>query len=441
MPAREVLATSVRADRQRRSGDNRSVGSSTVDGDPTAAAGGRDHLLDRELAIVTETVECGGTERVVQALADRFPGAPIVANYFSDLMRPDPVATPWAMTARLLPSGRRKRHFLGPLYGWRLAAARPEPARVVIALAAGGWALAAPVPPGGRLVCYSTGPPPALYGEAQLYLLSEHALLRPLLLASQPALRAHYRRLMRRPDRLVTVSRASAARIASVYGRTAEVVHPPVRTGFFSPGDGSRRGFLAVARLVPQKQFEVLIEAFCGTEERLVLVGRGPWLERLRAHAPSNVRFEGWVDDVRLRELYRSSHALICPSVEEFGIVMAEAQACGTPVIAPRAGGAREIVEDPATGILLDQIDARSLAAAARGVLTGSFDRQACRASAERFSEQRFIAGMERIIAQELVLAAGGPGPRPARPRVFGRSPARSDLRRTARRIRGMLVG
>ena len=354
------------------------------------------------LAIVTETVECGGTERVVQALADRFPGAPIVANHFTDLMHPDPAATPWAMGARLVPSGRRKRHFLGPLYGRRLAAAPVEPARVVVALAAGGWGLAAPVPPGGRLVCYCTGPPPALYGEAHLYLRSEPARLRPLMLAALPAVRGHYRRLMRRPDRLVTVSRGSAAAIERVYGRRAEVVHPPVRTGFFTPAASPRRGFLAVARLVPQKQLEMLVEVFSGLDEDLVVVGRGPWLGRLRAGAPPNVRFAGWVEDSTLRELYRSSRALVCPSVEEFGIVMAEAHACGTPVIAPRTGGALEIVTEPATGILIDRLDARSLADAVRETGIRRFDAEACRTSAERFGEERFVTRMEQIIGEEL---------------------------------------
>lgn len=384
---------------------------------PPRPAGGSGSPPDGSaLAIVTETVECGGTERVVQALADRFPAAAIVANHFTDIMLPDPDATPWAMGARLLPSGRRKRHFLAPLYARRLAAAPVDQARVVLALAAGGWGLAAPIPRGGRLLCYCTGPPPALYGEAHLYLRSEPALLRPLMLAALPALRAYYRRLMRRPDRLVTVSRGSAAAIARVYGREAEVVHPPVRTGFFTPAAVRKRHFLAVARLVPQKQLDELVDAFWGVEETLLIVGRGPWLGRLRARAPSNVRLAGWVDDSTLRELYRSSHALVCPSVEEFGIVMAEAHACGVPVIAPRAGGACEIVDDPATGILLDRLDAGSVAAAVRGVALRAFDPEACRASAERFAEERFVARMEQVIAEELAatrapLRGSGPSP------------------------------
>ena len=130
--------------------------------------------------------------------------------------------------------------------------------------------------------------------------------------------------------------------------------------------------------------------------------GRGPWLERLQSRAPSNVRLAGWVDDPTLRDLYRASHAVVCPSVEEFGIVMAEAHACGVPVVAPRAGGACEIVDDPATGVLLDRVDAGSLANALRDIGDRPFDAGACRASAERFGEDRFLAGMERIISEEL---------------------------------------
>jgi glycosyltransferase involved in cell wall biosynthesis len=358
-----------------------------------------------ELAIFTEAVEWGGTERVVQALAERFPRAPIFANHFVDLAVPDPEALPWTARVRLLPSGRRKRHFLGPLYARRLAETPVGAARVVLTLASGGWALAAPVPTGGRLITYLTGPPPPLYGEARLYLRNERAPLRPFLLAGIPALRRYYRRLMRRPDRVVTVSRAAAAAIARVYGREAEVLHPPVRTDFFTPAAVARRHFLAVARLVPQKRLDVLIDAFRHLDDELVIAGRGPWLGRLRAGAPPNVQFTGWVDDVKLRELLRSSRALICPSVEEFGIVMAEAHACGVPVIAPRVGGACDIVDDPATGVLLERVDAGSLAAAIRAFPAGGFDGDACRASAERFGEDRFMSAMGRVLDEEIAAA------------------------------------
>jgi glycosyltransferase involved in cell wall biosynthesis len=357
------------------------------------------------VVLVSEAVDCGGTERLLQALVDRFPRARVVAAHFPALVDRQHVAS-WARSARLVELDRRKRHYLAPLYARRMAAAPIGPARLVVSLVHAGWGHATSAPPGARHLVYSAGLPGALYDRTDLYLLNYPAPLRPLLRAAVPALRAHDRRLMRRPHRLLTNSRSSAEALARVHGRSAEVVHPPVRTRFFTPAAGPGRHVLAVSRLVPQKHLEVLVRAFDGVDETLVVVGRGDWLDHLRALAPPNVRFTGWVSDDRLRELYRSSRALVCPSVEEFGIVMAEAHACGVPVIAPRAGGALEIVDDPATGILLERVDAASLAAAVRSLGERSFDPAACRASAERFAGEHFVARMERIVAEELALTA-----------------------------------
>ena len=88
-------------------------------------------------------------------------------------------------------------------------------------------------------------------------------------------------------------------------------------------------------------------------------------------------------------------------------MVMAEAHACGTPVIAPRAGGALDIVSHGETGLLLDRTDARTIAEAVRQVTvccTGS--EESCRASAERFGENRFVSAMTRMVDEELALVS-----------------------------------
>jgi glycosyltransferase involved in cell wall biosynthesis len=87
--------------------------------------------------------------------------------------------------------------------------------------------------------------------------------------------------------------------------------------------------------------------------------------------------------------------------VEEFGIVMVEAHACGTPVVAPRAGGALEIVADGATGLLVDRLDAESVRSAVRAIRGRAFDARELRASAERFSVDRFASRMDAILAEE----------------------------------------
>ena len=94
------------------------------------------------------------------------------------------------------------------------------------------------------------------------------------------------------------------------------------------------------------------------------------------------------------------------------GIATCEAQACGTPVIGARAGGARESVRDGVTGILLDHPDARSIAESVRALESAALSPRACREFAERFSEDRFTRAIDRILIEELGATAGASGDR-----------------------------
>ena len=361
-----------------------------------------------DLVIVNEQLgEAGGTERVLVALMERYPLARVLAPRFrsGNLARGEEGL--WAERVAEVGCGSRKRHHLAPRYSRWVARADVGEAQVVLSLAHTGWAAAAPVPPGARHVCYSAGLPRAFYGHVREYLVDYPPPVRPLLRAAVPALRVHHRRMMLRPHRVLTNSHDSADALASVLGREPEVLYPPVRTDFFTPTAGAeRRHFVVVARLTPPKRVDAVVDAFAGLDDRLVIVGGGPWLERLRARATANVTFTGYVRDDELRSLYRESHALICPSVEEFGIVMAEAQAAGAPVISPRAGGALEIVSSDETGILVDRAGVGELREAVRAVRLRSFDPVALRASAERFSVARFVAGMEAVLDEERERAA-----------------------------------
>ncbi len=386
-------------------------------------------MIGRLVIVHDQAADLGGQERAVQALIEHYPSATALAPRFVATNRPAGHRATWDGRTRLLGRGRdRRRAFLAPLYGLRVARAGVQEADVVLSITQGGWSLAARVPPSTPHVCYSFGLPPHLYGFWRPYLNDEPRALRPALLAALPALRAYDRSMLRRPRRLITCSEFAARGLQRVHGRAAEVVYPPVRTHFFTPGRAERRAFLMVARLVSFKGVDMVIEAFRGLEDELVVAGDGPALPQLRRIAPANVSFVGACDDAGLLRHYRSSRALICPSVETFGIAMGEAQACGTPVIGARAGGAPEAVRDGVTGILLDHPDPRSIAEGVRALDSAALSPRACRESAERFSEDRFTRAIDRILIGELeatVNASGDHEPPGAERPSQSRSPAR----------------
>lgn len=362
------------------------------------------------LAIVTEQLaEFGGVERIAEVVMTRFPAARLAAGRFAtyDGFRPNEFEMRLrergasAPTPTLVgPPSAQRRHFLSPLYAQRIRSVPLDGAATVLSLGSTGWTLAVDAPPGTRHVAYVGGPPRALWGHTRHYLREYRSALWPLITASVPALRAQYRAMVRRPAALATNSVVSARAIEAVAGVRPPVVYPPVRTDFFTPArEAPPRHFLVVARLRAHKRVEVIIEAFRRLGEPLVVAGDGPWRERLHAAAPPNVAFAGHVGDAELRELYRGSHALVSASVEEFGLCLAEAQSAGVPVLAPNAGGAVEIVRPNETGVLFDGVEPDSVAGAVRRLARLDIDPALCRRYAMRFSEDRFTAELEDMLA------------------------------------------
>ena len=159
-----------------------------------------------------------------------------------------------------------------------------------------------------------------------------------------------------------------------------------------------------MGRLVSYKRVDLVVRAFEGLPHRLLVVGEGHLAEGLKATAPSNVRFLANVDDAALRDLYRSARALVYPADEDFGIVMAEAQACGTPVVALAAGGALDIVRPGETGWLIEGQSVDELRGAVERAATEDLDPAVIRGNAERFAPERFRREL-RAAVEELVAA------------------------------------
>jgi glycosyltransferase involved in cell wall biosynthesis len=154
-------------------------------------------------------------------------------------------------------------------------------------------------------------------------------------------------------DHFIANSRFVQNRIDQYYGRSSEVIYPPVDTHFFSPSSSTKREdfYLAAGALVSNKRLDVVVNAFNKLKRRLVVAGSGPQLKALRKMAGPYVELRGWVTDEELRRLYQSAKALVMAAREDFGITAVEARACGCPVIAFAAGGASETVQDGVNGL------------------------------------------------------------------------------------------
>ena len=191
-------------------------------------------------------------------------------------------------------------------------------------------------------------------------------------------------------DLLLANSSHVAARIRRAYGREAEVLHPPVDIEGFALEERKEDFYLTVSRLEAYKRVDLLLEAFAGLpERRLVVIGDGPELGRLRAMAPANAELRGRLPTPEVKRTMQRARAFLFAGIEDFGIVMAEAQACGTPVIAFAQGGAADIVRHD-TGLLFEQQSADALRDALRRFEQREFVPARCRGNALRFGAGRF---------------------------------------------------
>jgi glycosyltransferase involved in cell wall biosynthesis len=272
-------------------------------------------------------------------------------------------------------------HNLHPALGWRaLAAARGAGARVVLHLHQYRLVCAIGVCftrgaectrchgrdtlPGVRLNCRASLPEAAAYGAA---------------------LSLWQRRLVEQADALIVPSAFARERLralgAPLPWDRVHVLPPPVRAlSRVAPSgqaevrrsepEATQPYALVVSRLAPEKGVDVAIAACRLAGLPLVVAGDGPELASLRELAgDDDVRFAGRVDDAELARLRAGASVALVPSrsAETFGMVAAEAMACGLPVAASRVGALPELLDDQSC--LAPPGDAPALAEATARVL------------------------------------------------------------------------
>ncbi|MFZ1548021.1 MAG: glycosyltransferase family 4 protein [Candidatus Nitrotoga sp.] len=211
-------------------------------------------------------------------------------------------------------------------------------------------------------------------------------------------------------------------RIWKTYRRDAVVIYPPVEISKFTLCENKEDFFLTASRLVPYKKIDLIAEAFTAMpERRLVIIGDGPEMQKVRAKAGTNVTVLGYRPDDVLRDYMQRAKAFVFAAEEDFGITPLEAQACGTPVIAYGKGGVLETIrgldDEQPTGVFFAEQSISAIKAAviyfeqeAARILPVTCRNNACRFASERFRSE-FIQCVEnewRQFQQSVTTTASG---------------------------------
>ena len=351
--------------------------------------------LPKKIAIIYDRVnKWGGAERVLLALHEIFPQAPLfTAVYNHESAR-------WAkIFPQVIPSFLQKFPYAKShheLYPWLTPLAfesfnfnQYDAVISVTSTDAKGIV----TQPKTFHLCYCLTPTRYLWSHEQFYKSQLDPGTRFITYPLFNYLKFWDRIASTRPDIYVSISQTVSGRVKKYYGRDSQVVYPPVDIDVYSqpsPPPSIKDFFLYVGRLVGYKQPEIIINVFNRLEYPLVIVGSGSEEKKLKRLAKPHIYFAGHVSQSQLVSFYQHTKAVIFFHEEDFGLVPVEAQAAGKPVIALNLGGETETVIHGKTGILIDDNSEESLYSHIYNFDHRLFDPGIIRSNAARFSKQRF---------------------------------------------------
>ena len=358
-----------------------------------------------------------GGEKCLESLIRVYPDSSIRTLLaepakLSERIRQRPIRTSFVQK---IPGAVERYKWFLPLFPLAIRTLDPKPGECDLVISTSHCvAKGLRAPKGIPHICYIFTPMRYAWLFFDEYFGNFNALLKPLLKAVLACLRVWDRAASRHVTHFVAISEHVRKRVQKFYGRDAAVIYPPADLDFYAPAgeDGksadagaapaqaAREDFyLLVSALVPYKRPDLAVEVCNRLGRRLVVIGSGPELDRLKAMAGPNITFLGWASNEDIRGHYRRCRALLFPGEEDYGIVPVEVQGCGAPVIAYGVGGALETVTDGVSGLFFDRQTPEALIDAIRRLEARSWDPAAIRRNALRFSEPAFREAFGRFVA------------------------------------------
>jgi len=349
-------------------------------------------------------IQMGGAERVVAALHQLYPDAPIYTTVVDrekliDELKNADIRTSWMQRIPGI-----KKHFklfflLYPLAvrSWSLRGYD------LIISSSSAYAKGIVKPKGARHITYCHTPMRFAWDyETYIRDVRLPRIIKRMLKLWMRPLRWWDIRTSRDVDQFIANSSIVRQRIEQCYQRSAVIVHPPVETDRFSCLHSSPEPyFLVVSRLVPYKRIDIAVEACSKLGLNLIVIGDGPDRARLESLAGPSVKFLGRMSDAEVTHYMQRCRALLFPGLEDFGITPLEANACGRPVIAYRGGGALDSVKPGVNGMFFDEQHADSLAKVLAQWNDSAWDSHRIRKHAEQFNVVRFLREIQNIAEAE----------------------------------------
>lgn len=380
-----------------------------------------------KIALVHDYIkEYGGAERVLEALHEIWPKAPVFTTvYLPEFLRPHrekfdkwDIRTSWLQNIPYIHKLISPARLLTP---WIFDNFDLSGFDLIIVSATGAYFPNLLVrKPETVHLCYCHTPPRYLYGYPTAREWKKYWLGRVVGEIINHWLRQVDFLSYQRPDHIISNSHEVRRRIEKFYRREATVIYPPVGlvdklSSYQAIKQKKSRYYLTGGRLARAKHIDLAIEAcnrlklplkvfgkaFAGYGEELKSIAR--LAEAKAKRAGPTIEFTGEVTDSELIKLYQGAKALIYPSeLEDFGIMPVEAQSFGVPVIAFRSGGVKETVIDGKTGIFFDELTVGSLMKAIKSFDRLRINRKDCVDNAEKFNKERFRVEIENFVFNKL---------------------------------------
>jgi len=394
-----------------------------------------------KVAIVHDYIkEFGGAERVLEALTEIYPDAPIYTAFYDkrgtayEHFKNKKIITSWAHD---IPFFISKLHsplrFLAPFI-WESF----NLSEYGVVISSASWYVTKGLKKHFDKshfieVCYCHTPPRWLYGYNTSVNFQKYPLVK-----AYAAIVGHFMRLYdferaQKVDYFIANSKEVAGRITKFYRRDSTVIYPPAgiiggpvksnpsnlrvklrlasplsaacpseleeRSGVGSPSSFATPYYLIVSRIVGAKGLDIAIEAALKGGFKLKIAGSQAGYFSLNQPKSKQIEFLGQVTDEELVKLYEGAKGFLALSRDEdFGITPVESMSVGTPVIAFNGGGYKETVVDKKTGLLFDDYSVDGLISAIKQFNNLTINPKDCITQALKFSKERFKKEIKEFI-------------------------------------------